>query len=184
MPLTASFPDLRNTGTSHKKSQGGVRKPRNKVGLAWAYTAADGGCLPFLTQNALLNPKGKKSFVADTGEVPLTEDKTLGYLRASLRPSVWIWISGQLSRVTASITTRLSTLWRPMKRDLWMWWWWRARPGIGSHRRTCCVNSAISSILSSSSDFLEVPSNLLGSNVSELWNMSLWVYLTISQITP
>lgn len=110
MPLTASFPDLRNTGTSHKKSQGGVRKPRNKVRLAWAYTAADGGCLPFLTQNALLNPKGKKSFVADTGEVPLTEDKTLGYLRASFRPSVWIWISGQLSRVTASITTRLSTL--------------------------------------------------------------------------
>lgn len=55
-----------------------------------ACTAADTGCPPFLTQNALLNPKGKKRRSANTGEIPFTVDKALSHLRASLPPPVWI----------------------------------------------------------------------------------------------
>ena len=71
--------------TRSHKGASESQETRSNTELPWACSAADGGCQPFLTQNAFLNPKGKQSFVwYKLGIITFTVDKALGYLRASL----------------------------------------------------------------------------------------------------
>lgn len=54
-------------------------------------------------------PKRKK-LCCKLGMIPFTVNKAWGTWKLAFAPVVWVWISGQLSRVTASIKIRMSTL--------------------------------------------------------------------------
>ena len=70
-------------------------------------------------------PKRKK-LCCKLGMIPFTVNKAWGTWKLVFAPSVWVWISGPLSRVTASIKIRMSTLETCEKGLLfitsWMWW--------------------------------------------------------------